>query len=44
MEALMGASMTALTLYDMCKGLSHNIIISRIGLVEKTGGKRDFHR
>jgi cyclic pyranopterin phosphate synthase len=44
MEALMGASMTALTLYDMCKGLSHNIIISRIGLVEKTGGKRNFHR
>jgi cyclic pyranopterin phosphate synthase len=44
MEALLGASLTALTLYDMCKGLSHDITISQTRLVEKTGGKQDFHR
>jgi len=44
MEALMGASVAALTIYDMCKALSHDIIIKEIKLIEKTGGKLDFKR
>lgn len=44
MEALTGASIAALTIYDMCKALSHDIVIREIKLVEKTGGKRDFKR
>jgi cyclic pyranopterin phosphate synthase len=42
MEALTGASVAALTLYDMCKALSHGIVIREVRLLEKTGGKRDF--
>ncbi len=42
MEALTGASMAALTLYDMTKSLSHGLVIREIRLLEKTGGKRDF--
>jgi cyclic pyranopterin phosphate synthase len=44
MEALTAVSVAALTVYDMCKALSHDIVIREIKLVEKTGGKRDFHR
>ena len=44
MEALVGASMAALTVYDMCKALSHDIIIKETKLIAKTGGKRDFNR
>ncbi len=44
MEALVGASIAALTIYDMCKALSHNIVIKETKLMEKTGGKRDFKR
>ena len=44
MEALTGASVAALTVYDMCKALSHNITIEEIKLMEKTGGKKDFKR
>jgi len=44
MEALVGASMAALTDYDMCKALSHDIIIKETKLIAKTGGKRDFKR
>ena len=44
MEALVGASMAALTIYDMCKALSHDIVIKETKLIEKTGGKRDFKR
>jgi len=44
MEALMAASIAALTVYDMCKALSHNIIIEELKLMEKTGGKKDFKR
>jgi len=44
MEALVGASITALTVYDMCKALSHDIVIKETKLMEKTGGKRDFKR
>jgi cyclic pyranopterin phosphate synthase len=41
MEALTGASVAALTIYDMCKALSHAIVIAETRLVEKHGGKRD---
>jgi len=44
LEALVGASIAALTVYDMCKALSHDIIIKETKLMEKTGGKRDFKR
>jgi len=44
MEALVGASMAALTIYDMCKAMSHDIIIKETKLMAKTGGKRDFKR
>ena len=44
MEALTGASAAALTIYDMCKALSHDIEISSIRLLSKTGGKRDYDR
>lgn len=41
MEALTGASIAALTVYDMCKALSHEIVIRDTRLVGKRGGKRD---
>ncbi len=44
MESLTAASIAALTVYDMCKALSHDIIISQTKLVEKKGGKSDFKR
>ena len=44
MEALVGASMAALTIYDMCKAMSHDIVIKETKLMAKTGGKRDFRR
>lgn len=44
MEALVGASIAALTVYDMCKALSHDIVIKETKLMEKTGGKKDFKR
>ena len=44
MEALTAVSVAALTVYDMCKALSHMIIIEEIKLLEKTGGKEDFKR
>lgn len=44
MEALVGASIAALTVYDMCKAMSHDIVIKETRLIEKTGGKRDFKR
>ena len=42
MEALTAASIAALTVYDMCKGLSHNITIQEIKLLSKSGGKSDY--
>ena len=42
MEALTGASVAALTVYDMCKGFSHKIEIRETKLIEKRGGKSDF--
>lgn len=44
MEALTGVGISALTLYDMCKALSHDIKITNIQLQQKTGGKHDFQR
>ena len=43
MEALTGASVAALTVYDMCKALSHGIVIRETKLLSKTGGKHDYH-
>lgn len=44
MEALAGASVAALTIYDMCKAFSQDITIEQTQLIEKTGGKNDFKR
>ncbi len=44
MEALTAASVAALTVYDMCKAMSHKITIEEIKLLEKTGGKLNFRR
>ena len=43
MEALTGASVAALTIYDMCKASNPSIEITRLHLVEKRGGKSDFN-
>jgi cyclic pyranopterin phosphate synthase len=42
MEALTAASVTALTIYDMCKALDKGIVIREVRLLKKTGGKSDF--
>ena len=42
MEALTGAAVAALTVYDMCKSLSHEIVIRDARLVAKSGGRSDF--
>lgn len=42
MEALTAVSVAALTIYDMCKALSHDICIQEVRLLEKTGGKKDY--
>jgi cyclic pyranopterin phosphate synthase len=44
MEALTAVSIAALTVYDMCKALSHDIVVQDIRLMEKVGGKKDFRR
>jgi cyclic pyranopterin phosphate synthase len=44
MEALTGATIAALTVYDMCKALTHGIEIRDVALLAKTGGKRDYRR
>jgi cyclic pyranopterin phosphate synthase len=44
MEALTAASVAALTIYDMCKALSHDITIEETKLMAKRGGKKDFKR
>jgi GTP 3',8-cyclase / cyclic pyranopterin monophosphate synthase len=41
-EALTAVSIASLTVYDMCKAVSHNITISNIQLVEKRGGKSNY--
>jgi cyclic pyranopterin monophosphate synthase len=42
MEALTGASIAALTVYDMCKALSHGIVIDGVRLLAKEGGKSGY--
>ncbi|MBE6775806.1 MAG: cyclic pyranopterin monophosphate synthase MoaC [Ruminococcaceae bacterium] len=42
MEALTAASVTALTVYDMCKAIDRAMEIREVRLLEKTGGKSDF--
>jgi len=44
MEALTAVAIAALTVYDMCKAISNEIIIEKVTLLKKTGGKKDFHR
>jgi cyclic pyranopterin phosphate synthase len=44
MEALVACSVAALTVYDMVKGIEPGVVIERIELLDKTGGKADFHR
>lgn len=44
MEALMGAAVAALTLYDMCKALDHGIEITALRLLQKNGGKSGEYR
>jgi cyclic pyranopterin monophosphate synthase len=44
MEALTGACVAALTVYDMCKALSHEIEIGPVRLLAKSGGKRNYQR
>lgn len=44
MEALTACSVAALTIYDMCKGLSQDMEITETRLLKKTGGKTDIHR
>ncbi len=44
MEALTGATMAAMTIYDMCKAVDRGMIIGDIRLLEKTGGKEDYVR
>ncbi len=42
MEALTGVHIASLTIHDMCKAMSPEIFVERIGLVKKTGGKKDY--
>lgn len=42
MEALHGATVAGLTIYDMCKAMSHDIRLENIHLVSKTGGKSEY--
>ncbi len=44
MEALVGAQIAALTIYDMCKALGHDMEIRNCRLIKKTGGKSDYEK
>jgi len=44
MEALTGATVAALTVYDMCKAFTHDMVIRETKLISKTGGKADYAR
>ena len=44
MEAMVACSVAALTVYDMVKGIEPGVVIERLELLDKTGGKSDFHR
>jgi len=43
MEALTGANIACLTIYDMCKSISQKMTIKEVKLLEKTGGKSDIN-
>lgn len=43
MEALTGANIAALTVYDMCKSISQKMVIKELKLIRKTGGKSDIN-
>ena len=43
MEAMTGATIAALTFYDMAKAVTHGIVIKDVRLLDKTGGKSDYH-
>jgi cyclic pyranopterin phosphate synthase len=44
MEAMTACAVAALTVYDMVKGLERGVEVTRVGLVEKTGGRHDWRR
>ena len=44
MEAMVACSVGALCVYDMVKGIEPGVVIERVELLDKTGGKSDFHR
>ena len=44
MEAMVACSVAALTVYDMVKGIEPGVVVERVELLDKTGGKSDFHR
>jgi cyclic pyranopterin phosphate synthase len=44
LEAMMACSIGAMTVYDMVKGIEPGVVIERIELLDKTGGKADYHR
>ena len=44
MEAMVACSVGALTVYDMVKGTEPGVVVERVELLDKTGGKADFHR
>jgi cyclic pyranopterin monophosphate synthase len=44
MEAMVACSVGALTIYDMVKGIEPGVVVERVELLDKTGGKADFHR
>ncbi len=44
MEALTGATVACLTIYDMCKSISQEMCIQEVKLIEKTGGKSDIYK
>jgi cyclic pyranopterin phosphate synthase len=43
MEAMAACSVAALTVYDMVKGVERGVVIESLRLIEKTGGKEDWH-
>jgi cyclic pyranopterin phosphate synthase len=44
LEAMVAASVGALTVYDMVKGIEQGVVVERVELLDKTGGKADWHR
>jgi cyclic pyranopterin phosphate synthase len=44
MEAMTAASVAALTVYDMVKGVERGVEIAEVALLEKSGGRHDWHR